>query len=663
MRRAALPVLALALGCATSTTRAPAPTPAPAANSPASAAPAVSSSHLPPIPLDTGKLALRVVYPAQGDVIDARDSSFLFGTTGNGKATLSINGAPVQVWPNGTWLAWLALPPDSVMRFDLVARTATDSALLSYQVPRTRRFVPPAAPVWLDSLSIYPRGRVWWPASEWLPVGVRAAAGAEVRIRWPNGNTTPLVADTRPEEIPDAIRAFDRDSTRLNAPPAVTRYTGAVRGNAVGLPMGPAVGASAPSCPAPPGVGGCTPIVGDSAGPLIEAIQGVDTVRARWPVQITLLDSTPQVIMLDDDTARTGKTDRITVGRTRPGATYNWFFPTGTRAPVNGRIGNELRLALSRTSDAWVSVVDAVPLPVGLPNVRATVGSVTLTPGARFLSLRIPLSSRVPFQVVEDAKRLTLRLYGTAGDVNWIRYGGTDTLIAAMSADQPSTDETDLVVDLAHPVWGYRTSWSGSDLLLDIRRPPAIQKSKPLAGRRIVVDPGHPPAGATGPSGFREAEANLAVALQLRDLLAQAGAEVIMTRTTDSAVDLYPRTRLADSVDAELLISIHNNALPDGVEPWRNNGSSVFYNTPRSIPLAMAVQRALVRYLGLRDLGVGRGDLALVRPTWMPSILSEGLFMMIPDQEAALRSREGQALYARAVFEGIQSFLVERAGM
>jgi len=667
MRRAALPVLALALGCATSTTRAPAPTPPPAAGPSAhrgdSAALLLSSNKLPPIPTDTGPLALRVVYPAAGDAIDVRDSSFLFGTAGSGKASLTINGAPVRVWPNGTWLAWLAMPPDSVMRFDLVARTTTDSATLSYQVPRTRRFVPPTAPVWLDSLSIYPRGRVWWPAGEWLTVGVRAAPGAEVLIRWPDGRTTPLVADPRPEEVPDAIRAFDHDTSRLVTPPSVTRYTGAVRGAAVGLPMGPAVGASAPSCPAPAGVGGCTPIAGDSAGPVIEAIYGIDTARARWPVQITLLDSTPQLIMLDDDTARTGKTDRMTVGRTRPGATYQWFFPTGTRAAVSGRIGNELRLALTRSSEAWVSVVDAVPLPVGLPALRATVGSVTLTPGSGYLTLRIPLSSRVPFQVVEDSRRLTLRLYGTATDVNWIRYGGTDSLISAMSADQPTTDETDLILDLSRPVWGYRTRWSGTDLLLDVRRPPPIQRAHPLAGRRIVVDPGHPPAGATGPSGFREAEANLAVALKLRDLLVQAGAEVIMTRSTDSAVDLYPRTRLADSVNAELLVSIHNNALPDGVEPWRNNGSSVFYNSPRSIPLAMAVQRALVQQLGLRDLGVGRGDLALVRPTWMPSILCEGLFMMIPDQEAALRSPAGQALYARAVFEGVQSFLLERGTM
>jgi len=165
-----------------------------------------------------------------------------------------------------------------------------------------------------------------------------------------------------------------------------------------------------------------------------------------------------------------------------------------------------------------------------------------------------------------------------------------------------------------------------------------------------------------GPSGFREAQANLAVALKLRELLQAKGATVIMTRSTDSAVDLWPRVKLADTVNAELLVSIHNNALPDGLNPFTNSGSSVFYNQPRSVPLAMAVQRALVRRLGIRDLGVSRGDLALVRPTWMPSILTEGLFMMLPQQEAALRSDAGQAMYAQAVFDGIETFLEDVAG-
>src|SRR5690606_4033351 len=101
---------------------------------------------------------------------------------------------------------------------------------------------------------------------------------------------------------------------------------------------------------------------------------------------------------------------------------------------------------------------------------------------------------------------------------------------------------------------------------------------------------------------------------------------------------------------------------PDGVNPLTNNGTSVFYNHPRSIPLAAAVQRALVSQLGLRDLGVGRGDLALVRPTWFPAILTEGLFMMVPEQEAALRTEEGRRRYASGVFQGIRAWLRERAG-
>jgi N-acetylmuramoyl-L-alanine amidase len=110
-----------------------------------------------------------------------------------------------------------------------------------------------------------------------------------------------------------------------------------------------------------------------------------------------------------------------------------------------------------------------------------------------------------------------------------------------------------------------------------------------------------------------------------------------------------------------VLVSIHANALPDGVNPFVNNGTSVYYNHPRSIPLARALDRALVYQFGYRDLGMGRGDLALARPTWMPAVLTEGLFLMLPDQEAVLASPEGQERYARAVVDGIEAFLRERA--
>ena len=70
------------------------------------------------------------------------------------------------------------------------------------------------------------------------------------------------------------------------------------------------------------------------------------------------------------------------------------------------------------------------------------------------------------------------------------------------------------------------------------------------------------------------------------------------------------------------------------------------------MPLARAIQRALVRRLGCRDLGIGRGDLARGAATWMPSVLTEGLFMIVPEQEAALRSPQGQRRYAEACSRG-----------
>ncbi len=488
LRGAALPLALLpALACSR--------TPPPAVSPAAGAVPAVS--HLPPVPAVRGPLALKVVYPSQADVVEARDSSFIFGSAGSGDAAVTINGAPVRVWPNGAWIGWIAFPPDSVMRFDIVATTPRDTSKLVWTARRARRRARPTGAVWIDSTSITPRGDLWLPRDENVTVSVRAAPGAALRLR--------LV----------------------------------------------------------PGL------------------------------------------------------------------------------------------------DVWVPAADAHPVP--LATQPAVVGSLTLTPREDRAVLRIPVSDRVPFQVTETERTLAVTLYGTVGDVNWIRYGSPDPLVRAIAWAQGGDRSVTLTVTLGEPVWGFRTRWDRGDLLLEIRRPPAIDPGSPLRDRLIVVDPGHPPIGATGPTGLREAEANLGIGLALRDMLQAAGARVIMTRVSDSAVELYPRTKLADTANAELLISIHNNALPDGVNPFTNNGTSVFYNHPRSIPLAMAVDRALVARLGVRDLGVGRGDLALVRPTWMPAILSEGLFMMLPDQEAALRSPEGQRLYAEGVFEGIRQFLRDRA--
>ena len=103
------------------------------------------------------------------------------------------------------------------------------------------------------------------------------------------------------------------------------------------------------------------------------------------------------------------------------------------------------------------------------------------------------------------------------------------------------------------------------------------------------------------------------------------------------------------------------SALPAGITPFENNGTGVYYFQPRSVGLARALDHALVGEFGFRDLGIGRADMALTRPTWMPAALCEGLFLMLPDQEAVLASDAGQWRYARGIVEGLRDFLRQRA--
>ena len=639
------------------------------------AAPAIARQSPPPPSAPRPPIALRVVYPAPEDLVRVRDSSFLLGSVSGGDVRVTINGNKVRVWPNGAWLAWLPFPADSVMQFRIEARRERDSTVLIYPVRRDQRYLPAevrSRSVWIDSMSLSPRGQVWLPASEYVSLSARAAEGSDVQVHLPDGSTVRLLPQRQPEEVLPAIRAFEHDTTKLRTPDEV-RYVGVIRGRSLGPDPGPLLPGPSPALVRVLARAALRCVTGarcpsayadllspDTGWAVIEATLPGDTVRTRWPLQVALLDTLPLVTEFDDDTTGSGETDSLTPGRATPGGPYQWFFPTGTRAAVTARVNDDLRVRLSPDAEAWVPAADARLLPAGLPAPRAVVGSVTLTRLSDRVTLRVPLTQRVPFQVLESERGLTLRFYSAVSDVDWIRYG-SDSLVQRLTWGQHGRDELTLSVDLAQPVWGYRTRWSRNDLLLEIRRPPRLSVGDPLRGRVVALDPGHPPLGATGPTGLREAEANLAVALKLRTMLRAAGARVVMTRTADTTVELWARVKIADTSGAEMMVSIHNNALPDGVNPFTNNGTSVFYNQPRSLPLAAEIQRSLVRRLRLPDLGISRADLAVVRPTWMPAVLCEGMFLIMPDQETRLRSPQGQQLYARGVLEGIRNFLHYRA--
>ena len=327
------------------------------------------------------------------------------------------------------------------------------------------------------------------------------------------------------------------------------------------------------------------------------------------------------------------------------------------RGRVSGRRNDAVRLDLDTAAEAWIPLRDLRWLAIPAPAARARVGAPRITSERGWLRLRVPIDRPVPFAIRIDDQRVTLILYDAAASSGTLAYGPADPFLRGATWEQTTADRYTLDLDLDQPPWGYRAAYVDGGLVVDIRRPPQIDPARPLVGRIIAIDPGHPPAGARGPTRLYEGDANLAIASRLRRLLEGEGATVVMTRIDQDPVRLYDRIRLAELMKAELLLSIHNNALPDGVNPFENNGTSVYYFHAHTIDLARAVQTALLDAMGLADLGISRASLALARPVWIPAVLTEGAFMMIPAQEAALRSPEFQEAYARGVVEGLRAFL------
>jgi N-acetylmuramoyl-L-alanine amidase len=81
----------------------------------------------------------------------------------------------------------------------------------------------------------------------------------------------------------------------------------------------------------------------------------------------------------------------------------------------------------------------------------------------------------------------------------------------------------------------------------------------------VVVDAGHGghDPGAVG-NGLREKDLNLKGALELSTSLKSIGMDVKLTRADDRYLKLAERTAFANSVKADIFISLHCNALPKG---------------------------------------------------------------------------------------------------
>ena len=189
-----------------------------------------------------------------------------------------------------------------------------------------------------------------------------------------------------------------------------------------------------------------------------------------------------------------------------------------------------------------------------------------------------------------------------------------------------------------------------------------------LYDKIIVVDAGH---GGKMPGavkkGIYEKTLNLEIVKQIKEIFDEAdhdNIKVYYTRLNDTNPSLMERADLANYLDADLFISIHNNSTGSGLFN-HENGTLILYNPDdkgehSSKRLAKICLEHVTASAGSLNLGISKGDdIYIVRSSEVPVVLIEVGYMTNHTELDNLKDPEYQRKVAQGVYNGIMQAFEE----
>ncbi len=173
----------------------------------------------------------------------------------------------------------------------------------------------------------------------------------------------------------------------------------------------------------------------------------------------------------------------------------------------------------------------------------------------------------------------------------------------------------------------------------------------------VVLDAGHggKDPGARSISGKWEKDFNLSVVLKVQALLAgDERIKLVLTRDSDTFPSLDDRVNLANSLAADLFVSVHANSYSAAT-----NGTETYYTREQSKEFASLMHSLVIPATGLKDNGFKRHsiNLAVTTKTTMPAILLEIGYLSSKIDEPQLWTEALQDSVAAAIAAGIKQQL------
>ena len=583
---------------------------------------------------------LHVAYPPEYQINYHAESLFVFGTTRSySQVDVTVNGDPVEMLnrKTGNFLTMVDIPRGEEYTIRIKASDGIDTTTVERSViyPEGLQAMP-EEPLEIHSTHVIPGEDQILNPGDTLRIVARGSAGATAYYQIGEGNYVQMTELEYPTGPPGRGGIYSAVYT-------VSAYDAPAEG------------------------------VSDNRPVNVILEKGGEQISRELPGQVAFFSDLPYKVLEVKEEAQLNFSGWFRIIRDDSYRIYSGtsggtgypddiasYLTEGTRFEAVGASGNYYRVKLEE-DETYLLHKDAVRELEDKDYLDPSLSGIEVSETGERVSLHLNADERFPFLVDSGIDWLKIRLYEVEGaeDLEIPEMpGSVQDLKLEPVAGEP--DAFVLTIQLEQPLTGFTPSWEGTSLTFELDKPPRVEEENPLAGKTIVVDPGHggEDSGAPGPGDLYEKDVVLEMSLYLKELLLEEGAEVIMTRTEDVDVDLYDRPKAEYIDETDFFISVHANAHGHGADAVNTHGIMTLYNYDHNEKLAEIMLERVTEEMDLPALYTWKRNIAVTRHTQFPAVLVEAGYMMHPEDNWHILHPRGQKEFARAMKEGIKEYFL-----